>query len=74
MADIIDIANDLIDSEVARALNKIRQEADLDATGPALCIDCGDNIPKERQELGLKRCVACASEFERRKALYANGE
>lgn len=71
MADEIDLANDLIDSEVARALSKIRQSASLEA-GPDTCMECGDDMPKERQKLGFKLCVPCASETERRKSLYAD--
>jgi RNA polymerase-binding transcription factor DksA len=72
MADEIDLANDLIDSEVSRALSKIRQSASQDAQGSEICIECGDDMPKERQKLGFKLCVPCASESERRKALFAD--
>jgi RNA polymerase-binding transcription factor DksA len=73
MADVIDIANDLIDSEVSRALNKIRQNtAKQHAEGTKVCMECGDNIPEARQKLGFKLCVPCAEEAERRKALFAD--
>lgn len=72
MADEIDVANDLIDSEVSRALSKIRQNASFAATGSENCIECGDEMHKERQKLGFKLCVPCASETERRKSLYAD--
>lgn len=71
MADEIDLANDLIDSEVARALTKIRQSASL-AVGSDVCLECGDDMPKERQKLGFNLCVPCASETERRKSLFAD--
>lgn len=72
MADEIDIANDLIDSEVSRALSKIRQNASSGAIGSESCVECGEAMPKERQKLGFKLCVPCASESERRKALFAD--
>jgi RNA polymerase-binding transcription factor DksA len=72
MADEIDLANDLIDSEVSRALSKIRQSASLETQGSEFCLECGEDIPKARQELGFKLCVPCASESERRKALFAD--
>lgn len=72
MADEIDLANDLISNEVSRALSKIRQNSLLDAEGSEFCVECGENMPPERQKLGFKLCVPCASEFERRKSLYAN--
>lgn len=71
MADEIDAANDLIDSEVSRALSKIRQNASF-AVGSEYCVECGEDMPKERQKLGFKFCVPCASETERRKSLYAD--
>jgi RNA polymerase-binding transcription factor DksA len=72
MADEIDLANDLMDSELSRALNKIRQSASSEAKGSEYCIECGDDIPKERQKLGFKLCVPCASESERKKSLYSD--
>lgn len=70
MADEIDLANDLIDSEVSRALSKIRQQASQGA-GTKHCVECGDDIPEARQKLGFKLCVPCAQESERRGSLFA---
>lgn len=72
MADEIDLANDLIDSEVSRALSKIRQHASQDPKGAKFCQECGETIPAERQKLGFKLCVPCAQETERRKSLFAD--
>lgn len=72
MADDIDIANDMIDNEVARALSKLRQNASQDAEGSKFCIECGERIPEGRKKLGFKLCVPCAEEEERRKALFAD--
>jgi RNA polymerase-binding transcription factor DksA len=72
MADEIDLANDLIDSEVSRALSRIRQNASKQAVGAKFCIECGDEMPTAREQLGFKYCVPCAEERERRKSLYAD--
>lgn len=72
MADEIDLANDLVDSEVSRALAKIRQDAAMQTKGSEFCLECGEDMPKERQKLGFKFCVPCASESERRKSLFAD--
>lgn len=70
MADDIDVANDLVDNEVARALSKIRQNTL--SVGTKLCVECGDDMPPARQKLGFKLCVCCAEERERRGQLYAD--
>lgn len=69
MADEIDLANDLIASEVSRALSKLRQDASQ-GMGAKECVECGDSIPEGRQKLGYKFCVSCAEETERRKSLF----
>lgn len=72
MADEIDLANDLRDSEVARALSRIRQSSAQPSVGTKFCIECEDEMPEARQKLGFKFCVPCAEERERRKSLYAD--
>lgn len=72
MADDIDLANDMIANEVARALNKLRQNTSQEAVGTKCCIECGERIPEGRKKLGFKLCVPCAEEAERQKALYAD--
>lgn len=70
MADQIDLANDLIDSEVSRALNKLRQGAPENTVGANFCTLCDDEIPEGRKALGFKLCVPCAEEAERKKSLF----
>lgn len=70
MADDVDIANDLTENEVSRALSKIRESASQNATGSKYCIECDDLIPLERQNMGYKLCVPCAREVERKKQLF----
>lgn len=71
MADEIDLANDLIDSEVSRALSRMREQYSKEAVGSEFCVECGESIPLERQKLGFKFCVPCAEESERRRSLFA---
>lgn len=72
MADEIDRANELVDSELSRALSKIRQQASGAVVGSKFCVECGDAMPEARQSMGFKFCVPCAEESERRKSLYAD--
>lgn len=72
MADEIDLANELIDNEVSRALNEIRKQTAQGGKGSKFCIECEDDMPKERQKLGFMRCVPCAEENERKRSLYAD--
>jgi len=75
MPDEVDLANDLIDSEVSRALSKLRQNASTaEENGSDVCLECGEEMLKERKKLGFKLCVPCANETERRKSLYADYE
>lgn len=71
MADDIDLANDLIDNEVSRALSKMRQNKPA-SVGSKICLECGDDMPEGRRAMGFSLCVPCAGEAERRKSLYAD--
>lgn len=71
MADEIDLANGLIEGQISQALKRIRENS-AHAKGTKLCIECGDEMPEARQELGFNRCISCASEAERRKSLFAD--
>lgn len=72
MADDIDLANDLIDSEVSRALSKIRQNASAAVIGSKFCVECGENMPAGRTKLGFKLCVPCAEDAERKKSMFVD--
>ena len=72
MADDIDLANDLVDREVALALSRLRQQSATDTKGAKLCVECGDDMPPGRMKLGFQLCVPCAEEAERKKALFAD--
>ena len=72
MADEVDIANELMDNAVSRALGKLRQgQPDGKSIGAKHCMECGETMPTPRQELGFKLCVSCAEDAERRKLLYS---
>lgn len=72
MADIIDLANDLIDNEVSRALNKLRPQSQEPQIGSEFCLECGDTMPSARQQHGFNLCKSCAEEAEKRKSQYAD--
>lgn len=72
MADDVDVANELINSQFERALRLIREESAQKKMGPEFCLECGEDMPAERRKLGFNMCVPCASETERRKSLYAS--
>lgn len=71
MADEADIASNFIDDEVSNALRKIRQQASR-AQGSKFCVECEEEIPEGRQQLGFKLCVPCAQDAERRKAMFVD--
>lgn len=65
MSDIIDRANDQAQEELERNLAKAQR---FDAPSLAECLDCGEDIPKQRQRLGgVTRCIDCQSVIERRR-------
>ncbi len=73
MADEADIANDFIDSEVSRAIGRLRQSQSMpNAAGTKTCVECGEKIPDPRRKLGFKLCIECAEEMERRKSRFAD--
>lgn len=72
MADEGDIANYLVEVELTRALDKLRQNAGKLVMGSKTCGECDDAMPEARRKLGFMLCVSCAEEGERRKQMYAN--
>jgi len=76
MADDADLANAYleayIDNEVSRAVKKIRQDTAPKTATSTICKECGEKLPRARLEHGFDLCVPCASEEERRKALFAH--
>lgn len=74
MADEIDMANLLMDNEISAAINRIRKSTAPNAQAMAIkeCLECGEDIPEARKQLGFSLCVACAQESERRRSLYAD--
>lgn len=71
MADEVDVANDQLNSELSRVINKIRQNAG-NGIGAKTCNDCGEDIPNARRELGFRYCIACAESRERRLSQFAD--
>jgi len=73
-ADPIDeaaaLAASLADGGIAAARRANAPETHPDFDG-VTCIDCGDDIPKARLDMGRIRCVRCQSEKEHRGKLVA---
>ena len=67
MADQIDIAQDItdvyLDNARRRAIGKSGPEFDARFDG-AHCVECEDDIPPARLELGKVRCVECQAARE----------
>ncbi|HDR9103584.1 TraR/DksA C4-type zinc finger protein [Paraburkholderia sp. A3RO-2L] len=73
-ADPIDeaaaLAATLTEGAIAAARRANAPETHPDFDGET-CIDCGDDIPKERLALGKIRCVHCQTIKERRQKMTA---
>ena len=62
MADIIDLADERIDAEMAARLKVLPR---FDVKSLAECIECGDDIPYARQLIGaVELCVDCQHHYE----------
>ena len=64
MADIVDVANDLVDLSTQQALTNIlsrnKPVAELNDNGDKVCLDCADIIPVKRAAShGVVRCIEC---------------
>jgi len=71
MADEADHANEQLNSELSRTINRIRKSAPA-GKGAKTCYDCGEDVPEARRELGFRFCVGCAETRERRQSLFAD--
>lgn len=71
MADDADVANDIINAAVSRALEKFQHSSNV-KLGPKVCKECGEDIPNARRKLGFLLCIECAAEVERRQSMFAN--
>lgn len=66
MSDDVDVANQLADDAVARALaNRVQAVAKV---SPIDCAECGDPIEPKRREVvaGTEHCAECAMYFAER--------
>lgn len=64
MTDIIDTANDQAQQALDIALANAKR---FDTASLAECIDCGEDIPPKRQQIGgVTRCIDCQTLHERR--------
>jgi RNA polymerase-binding transcription factor DksA len=72
MADDVDLATKLVETELTYALDKLRQNASVPIEGTKECTECGEKIPEPRRKLGFNLCVPCAEEAERRRSLFTD--
>lgn len=62
MADDIDLASERIDAEMTARLRVLPA---FDIPSLSECMECGEDIPAIRQEMGnVKRCVDCQKHHE----------
>lgn len=65
MADDIDRANDIAQQSIERIISNAPK---FNEPSYSECVDCGEDIPYERQQIGgIKRCIDCQTVMERRK-------
>lgn len=65
MADDIDRANDVAQASIDRI---IANAPKFNEPSYAECVDCGEDIPYKRQQIGgIKRCIDCQNIQERRR-------
>lgn len=71
--DPVDLASELEMAHTAHSLrqtqlaNRPEQVKNEDGTWPEPdCVDCGEEIPKARLELGKVRCIHCQEFLEKR--------
>lgn len=63
MADCADIANTVIEKNLAHSLAARSQHQ---SNSLFECIECDSTIPEQRRKLGgVTRCIECQSRFER---------
>lgn len=69
-SDPLDAASELADEMNSRAIanfrNAAKPETHDDFDGEH-CVDCDDDIPRERLAMGRIRCVCCQTILERRR-------
>ncbi|MDC5354797.1 TraR/DksA C4-type zinc finger protein [Acinetobacter baumannii] len=62
MADLVDVASEIIEANVAYTLSHTNR---FDDQSNIECEECGTVIPEQRRKLGgVTRCIGCQTEFE----------
>jgi len=67
VSDVVDRAQIVEEDQLAELVERQRRAAALDKPGSRECIDCGDQIPRERRRAlpSATRCIGCQDEAER---------
>lgn len=62
MADIADVAADVIEQNLAHTLQNIRR---IETPSLFECEECGEQIPEQRRKQGgITLCIGCQTELE----------
>lgn len=62
MPDAVDIAQDIIEQNLADTLQNAKR---FDTPSHFECIECGNEIPEQRRKLGsVKLCIECQTALE----------
>lgn len=66
MADDVDIASEYYDNMLQAHVSKALSGSRCISNSLSECIECGDEIPKERQSAvpGVTTCTSCQNELE----------
>ena len=68
MADEADLGNDAMQRDLELRLAEVR--ARQRTGGPEFCDDCELPMPRLRRDMGLSRCIECATMAERAARLF----
>lgn len=73
MADDIDMAYELQELHLQKALQEQHKRQNFGGESEEFCVECDDEIPEKRREMlpGVQRCVGCQELLEVKSRQYA---
>ncbi|PJG82120.1 molecular chaperone DnaK [Caviibacterium pharyngocola] len=72
MSDQLDRASEFEELVRQQSIQKHRLKM-IDKSAVRFCIDCEDELPPLRQQMGCNRCVNCQTIIEQRQRNYKKG-
>lgn len=74
MADEVDYADQIIEDNMNRTIENIKQKVHTHRESEKFCIDCDEPIDQKRRMLikGCERCAICQNKFEIREKVNYN--